>query len=327
MNPFAYARAGDMAQAIATVAGDPEAAFLAGGTTLVDLMKEGVETHHMVVDINALPLGEVTADRDGVHVGAMVRNSDLGRHPLIRDRYPMLAEAMLAGASGQLRNMATVGGNLMQRTRCPYFRDLATPCNKRVPNSGCSAMEGYNRGHAVLGTSDACIATHPSDMAVALVALDAVVRMSGPQGERRVPIGDFHRLPGKSPHLETALEHGELITGIDLPDVPVAAHSRYLKVRDRASYEFALASAAVALRVEDGRVKEARIALGGIATKPWRAAAAEQNLIGQPPDEDSFRRVAHVALAGAQPRQYNAFKVGLAKRTIVSALTQVVRLG
>lgn len=325
MNRFGYAQATDAASAIATVTASEDAIFLAGGTTLIDLMKEGVETHGTLVDINALPFGEVRADGDGIHIGAMVRNSDLGRHPLIRQRYPMLSQALLAGASGQLRNMATVGGNLLQRTRCPYFRDTAMPCNKRAPGSGCSALDGYNRGHAILGTSAACIATHPSDMAVALVALDATVRTLGPQGERRIPIDEFHTLPGATPHIESALDRGELITGIDLPNLPMAANSHYLKVRDRASYEFALTSAAVALEVNDGVVKDARIALGGVATKPWRVRAAELHLVGKPAGREAFAAAADMAVQGAAPRQHNAFKVALAKQTIVAALTEVAR--
>lgn len=325
MNLFSYARADTVAAAVAALAADPKARFVAGGTTLVDLMKEGVEVPDTVIDINGLPLDELVVGPAGVHVGAMVRNSDLARHPVVRDRYTMLSQALLAGASGQLRNMATLGGNLMQRTRCPYFRDTAMPCNKRVPGSGCGALDGYNRSHAVLGASESCIATHPSDMAVAMVALDAVVRIAGPNGERRVPAGEFHRLPGDTPHIETALAPGELITGVDLPPLPAGMTSTYLKVRDRASYEFALASAAVGLQVEGGTVRAARIALGGVATKPWRAPTAERALVGQPADEAVFRAAADGALEGAVARQHNGFKIELAKRTLVRALMDVAR--
>jgi xanthine dehydrogenase YagS FAD-binding subunit len=326
VNRIGYARTADVASAVATVNGNPEAAYLAGGTTLVDLMKLGVETPRVLVDVNKLPLSELAVDKDGLHIGAMVRNSDLATHPVVRQRFPMLSQALLAGASGQLRNMATVGGNLMQRTRCPYFRNVSMACNKRTPGSGCAAMEGYNRGHAVLGTSEHCIATHASDMCVALVALDAVVRTIGREGERRIPIGEFHRLPGDSPQIETAPRHGELIVAVELPLRPIAANSCYLKVRDRASYEFALASAAVALQVENGAISDARIALGGVATKPWRAAAAERALVGKRPALDSFKSAAKAALEGAQARKFNRYKIELARRTIVQALAQVARI-
>jgi xanthine dehydrogenase YagS FAD-binding subunit len=324
VNPVAYARADSAASALATLAAHPNGAFLAGGTTIVDLMKEGVETPDVLVDINALPFDKITVDDAGVHVGAMVRNSDLAVHPEVARRYPMLAEALLAGASGQLRNMATVGGNLMQRTRCPYFRNPSMPCNKREPQSGCSALDGYNRGHAILGTSPHCIATHPSDMAVALVALEAVVRTLGATGdERRIPIGDFHFRPGETPHIETALRRDELIIGLDIPPLPMAVRSHYVKVRDRASYEFALTSGAVALGIQNGVIREARIALGGVATKPWRATAAERHLIGERASSKVFAAAAEAALADAQPRQHNAFKVELAKRTLIVALSDV----
>jgi xanthine dehydrogenase YagS FAD-binding subunit len=250
-----------------------------------------------------------------------VRNSDMAHHDLIRSRYPLLSRAILAGASPQLRNMATTGGNLLQRTRCYYFRDTSAPCNKRDPGAGCSALDGYNRIHAVLGTSEHCIATHPSDLSVALAALDAVVRLSGRSGERTVPFNDFHVTPGDRPERETVIEPGELITAVDIPPLPFAARSVYLKVRDRASYAFALASAAVALDMQGGTIRDARVALGGVATKPWRAREAERALLGQRADPVSYRAAADAALSGAVPRTHNAFKIELAKRTLVRALT------
>lgn len=322
MRPFSYTRAEEENEAVAA-AQDANASFVAGGTCLIDLMKLGVQTPGRLVDINPLPLSQVQDLGNGVRVGANVRNSDLAYHSLIRDRYPVLAEALLAGASPQLRNMATVGGNLMQRTRCYYFRDTATPCNKREPGSGCSAIDGLNRIHAILGTSRHCIATHPSDMCVALVALDAVIRTRGPQGERTIPIVDFHLVPGDHPERETVLEHGELITAVDLPARPFAARSHYIKVRDRASYAFALASAAVALDMQGGRIRECRVALGGVGTKPWRAHEAEKVLMGKEPGEAIYRAAAEAALRGARTHKYNAFKVELAKRTIVRALSEV----
>jgi xanthine dehydrogenase YagS FAD-binding subunit len=254
-------------------------------------------------------------------VGALVRNSDMAYHELIRARYPLLSRAILAGASAQLRNMATTGGNLLQRTRCYYFRDLAAECNKREPGSGCAALDGYNRIHAVLGTSEHCIATHPSDMCVALAALDAVVRLTGSSGERTVPVTDFHLVPGNRPERETVLEPGELVTAVDIPPLPFARQSTYLKVRDRASYAFALASAAVALDVQNGEIREARIALGGVATKPWRARDAERMLVGRPPTRSTYESSAKAALAGATARTHNAFKIELATRTLIRALT------
>jgi xanthine dehydrogenase YagS FAD-binding subunit len=327
MNRIGYARAQDVASAIASVAGNTDAAFLAGGTTLVDLMKIDVERPRVLIDVNKLPLGDIAVGKDGgLKIGAMVRNTDLAEHPAVRQHFPVLSQALLAGASGQLRNMATVGGNLMQRTRCTYFRDVSMACNKRKPGSGCAAMEGFNRGHAVLGTSEHCIATHPSDMSVALVALNAVVRTAGPDGERRIPIGEFHRLPGDTPQIETALRHGELIVEVELPAQVVAANSHYLKVRDRSSYEFALASAAVALHVENGTIGDARLALGGLGTKPWRAIAGERALIGKKPSLETFKDAAAAALQGAQPHKYNGYKVELGQRTIVRALTEVARI-
>jgi xanthine dehydrogenase YagS FAD-binding subunit len=322
MNPFSFQYAQQADEAIAAVSGNPHAEFLAGGTTLVDLLRLNVETPAALVDINALPLTKIENLPDGgVRIGSMVRNSDLANDATIRKRYPVLSEALLSGASPQLRNMATVGGNLMQRTRCYYFRDAVSPCNKRQPGSGCAALDGYNRIHALLGTSDKCIATHPGDMPVALAALDAVVRTRRRGGgERAIPLVDFHVPYGEDPARESVLEHGELITAVDLPALPWLARSTYLKVRDRASYEFALASAAVALDLDQGKIRAARVALGGVGTKPWRSREAEQALTGAPVGEAAFRAAAEAALQGARPRQHNAFKVELAKRTLTRAL-------
>ena len=290
MNPFTYSHANRPEEAVAAVAKNPRAAFVAGGTTLVDLLRLDVMTPAALVDVNALPLAKIESlPGGGVRIGAMVRNSDLANDPAIRRRYPVLSEALLSGASPQLRNMATVGGNLMQRTRCYYFRDAVSPCNKRQPGSGCAALGGFNRIHAVLGTSDRCIATHPGDMPVALAALDAIVHTRRPGGgERAIPLTDFHVSYGEDPARESVLEHGELITAVELPAVPWFARSAYLKIRDRASYEFALASAAVALDLDRGgsrAIRAARVALGGVATKPWRSREAEQVLIGGKPQE------------------------------------------
>jgi xanthine dehydrogenase YagS FAD-binding subunit len=323
MEPFRYVTATDerSARHAAAAAG---ARYLAGGTTLVDLMKLHVERPPTIVDINPLPLTAIDELADGtIRIGAMVRNSDMAHHALIRSRYPLLSQAVLAGASVQVRNMATTGGNLLQRTRCYYFRDTSAACNKREPGSGCAAIDGCNRIHAVLGTSERCIATHPSDMCVALAALDAVVRLAGPRGERTVPLTDFHLLPGDHPERESVVEAGELITAVDVPPLPFATRSTYVKVRDRASFAFALASAAVALDLRDGVIRAARVALGGIATKPWRAHEAERVLAGRPPELSAFRAAADAALAGAVPRAHNAFKIELAKRTMVRALVRV----
>lgn len=324
MHPFVFTAATDEGTATELVAASQSTRYLAGGTTLVDLMKLEVERPSHLVDITALPLATIESRPDGgLRVGAMVRNSDLAQHALVRARYPVLSQALLAGASPQLRNMATTGGNLLQRTRCYYFRDTATPCNKRDPGSGCAALDGINRIHAVLGTSQHCIATHPSDMAVALAALEAVVRVRGPRGEREIPLDAFYLIPGTHPERETTLEHGELIVAVDLPPLPWATRSLYLKVRDRASYAFALASAAVALDVQDGVIRGARLALGGVATKPWRAREAERALVGGRATAASFQEAAEAALAGAVPRAHNAFKIELAKRTIMRALAKV----
>ena len=300
----------------------PGAKFIAGGTNLLDLMKLQVETPTLLVDVNRLPLAAVAARPDGgLRIGALVRNSDLANHPLVRDGYPLLSQALLAGASAQLRNMATVGGNLLQRTRCYYFRDTAMPCNKREPGTGCSAIGGVNRMHAILGTSDACIATHPSDMAVALAALDAeVVRARAGTGSARIPIADFHRLPGDTPQRDTKLEPGELITAVDLPPSPFAARSHYRKVRDRASYAFALVSVAAALDIATASSATPRIALGGVAHKPWRSPPPKRQLIGKPLEPRRRRARARRRVAGARPLKDNAFKVELARRSIARAL-------
>jgi xanthine dehydrogenase YagS FAD-binding subunit len=322
MNPFSYAHANRPEEAVAAVSKNRQAKFVAGGTTLVDLLRLDVETPDHLVDINALPLARIeTLPGGGVRIGALVRNSDLANDRTIRQRYPVLSEALLSGASPQLRNMASVGGNLMQRTRCYYFRDTVYPCNKRVPGSGCSALEGYNRIHAVLGTSDKCIATSPGDMPVAMVALDAVVHTRRPNGaERAIPLTDFHVSYGEDPARESVLEHGELITAVELPATPWFARSHYLKVRDRASYEFALASAAVALDLDGGRIRAARVALGGVGTKPWRSPEAEQALTGQKAEEATYRAAAEAALRGAKAQKHNGFKIELAKRTVARAL-------
>ena len=321
MNPFRYERAQDASGAVALLAGAPNGVFLAGGTNLVDHLRLGVRHPDLLVDITRLPYDRIEPLPDGgVRIGAMVRNSDLAADRTIRTRYPLLAQALLAGASGQLRNLATTGGNLLQRTRCVYFQDISKPCNKRVPGSGCSAREGYHRELAILGTSEACIATHPSDMAVALAALDAVVHVLGPQGERTIPLVEFYRLPGDEPERDTVLEHSELITAVDLPPLAFATHSHYRKVRDRASYAFALVSVAAALDVAGGVVRDVRMALGGVAPKPWRAVRAEAVLRGAPATEEVFGRAAEAELADAQPLPGNAFKVPLARNVIVRAL-------
>ena len=319
MREFSYTRVNDVDAAVRAGA-EPGAKYLGGGTNLIDLMKGGIERPQKLVDISRLPLAGIEQiPGGGLRIGAAAPNSDIAAHPLVKERYPLLSQALLAGASPQLRNMATAGGNLLQRTRCHYFYDTAfTACNKRSPGSGCAALEGHNRMHAILGASGQCIAVHPSDMAVALAALEATVRVRGAKGERAIPLADFHRLPGDTPQHETNLEAGELITAIELPPSPFT-HNHYLKVRDRASYAFALVSVAAALQMEQGVVRSARIALGGVAHKPWRAAEAERMLAGQPLDEGALRRAADAALARARPYKENAFKVELAKRAIVRA--------
>jgi xanthine dehydrogenase YagS FAD-binding subunit len=284
-------------------------------------MKLHVETPEHLIDINALPLENVELTNEGVRIGALVRNSDLAYHPLVAERYPVLSQALLAGASGQLRNMATLGGNILQRTRCPYFRDITYPCNKRELGSGCAARDGYNRNHAILGGSDHCVAVMPSDMCVALVALDALVQIQGLHGERSVPLVNFHVLPEDHPERETVLAPGELIIAVDIPALPFATKSHYWKVRDRTSYAFALVSVAAALEVVDGTIQQARLAMGGVGTRPWRANDAEAALVGQPANRETYHAAAEVALRNAQPLRYNAFKIELAKRTIVRVLT------
>src|SRR5438067_12346401 len=318
MKPFRYERASDASTAVALLAQTPTGAFLGGGTNLVDLMKLGVAQPETLIDVSHLPYDHVELLPDGsVRIGAAVRNSDLAADRTIRSRYPLLAQALLAGASGQLRNLATTGGNLLQRTRFVYFQDVSKQCNKREPGSGCPARDGYHRNLAILGASEACIATHPSDMAVAMVALDAVVRVLGPNGERTIPLVNFHRLPGDEPQRDTVLERGELITAVDLPPLAFATRSHYRKVRDRASYAFALVSVAVAIDVADGKVRDARIAFGGVAHVPWRATKAESVLRGAPVTEESFRQAADAELADAQPLRDNAFKAPLARNTLV----------
>ena len=327
MRPLRYARATDVDGAVATVAADPDSAFLAGGTTEVDLIRLGVARPRTLVDINALPLADVDDLGAGLRVGALARMSDVARDPRVVARYPAVAQALLLGASEQLRNMASIGGNLCQRTRCPYFRDDVSPCNKREPGSGCSALDGISRGHAILGTSEHCIATHPSDVAVPLVAFDAVVHTVGPSGTRAIPIGDFYLQPGATPEVEHPLEHGELIVAVELPALPLAQRSLYLKYRDRQSYEFALVSVAAAVAVEDGVVTAARLALGGVGTVPWRARLAEQRLVGAPATAERFAGAVAAELAPARPRPDNAFKVALAQRAIVRGLTRATQGG
>jgi xanthine dehydrogenase YagS FAD-binding subunit len=330
MNPFTYSRASDASQAVAEISAKPQGKFLGGGTNLIDLMKMGVETPAQLIDINRLPLAQIEElpDGKGIRIGALARNSDVAEHELIKTRYPVLSEALLSGASPQLRNMATVGGNLLQRTRCYYYYDPAFPaCNKRHPGSGCGAIEGYNRIHAILGQSEQCIATHPSDMCVALAALDAIVRVRGPTGERDIPFGDFHRLPGDTPERDTNLAPDELIVAVDLPAMSFATRSHYLKVRDRASYAFALVSVAAALDLDASKkIKAARVALGGVAHKPWRANAAEKKSVGEKADEQTFRAAAEAELAPAKGYKYNSFKIELAKRAIVRALSTVTAM-
>ena len=327
MNPFTYTRAATVDDAIAGIA-QPESKLLGGGTSLIDLMKMGVEQPAHLVDITRLPLTAIEEHAGGVRIGAMARNSDAAEHALIRERYPVLSQALLAGASQQLRNMATMGGNLMQRTRCYYFYDPSyAECNKRRPGSGCAAIRSYNRIHAILGASPQCIATHPSDMCVALAALDAVIQVRSSSGERSIAMADFHRLPGTTPHLDTNLRPSELITSIDLPAMPYARRSHYLKVRDRNSYAFALVSVAAALDIDPGgAIRAARIAMGGVAHQPWRRTSAEQRLVGQKAGDAAFQAAAAEMVRGAQPYRDNRFKVELARRSVVRALTTTAGL-
>ena len=326
MTPFQYSRASDVADAISQIAADPAAKFIAGGTNLIDLMKYDVEHPARLIDISQLPLKNVEETPDGgLLIGALVPNSDLAYHPLIEQRYPLLASAILAGASQQLRNMASTGGNLVQRTRCFYFYDAVTPCNKRAPGSGCSAISGINRINAILGTSEACIATHPSDMCVALAALEAKVHVTGPGGARVIAFADFHRLPGDTPERDTNLGPDEIITAIELPRKGFDANYSYLKIRDRLSYAFALISVAAALELEGDTIKEARLALGGVAHKPWRDPAAEAALRGQRVGESAFAKAADLLLQGARGYGHNSFKIGLARRAILRTLSQAAR--
>lgn len=340
MRPFAYSRADNVQAAIHTPAisdAQIETAsvhashqYLAGGTTLIDLMKLDVMRPRNVTDINALehtPSGEISFGPRGLHLGALVRMSTAAEHADVRENYPVIAQSLELAASAQIRNMASLGGNVLQRTRCTYFRDTSYgACNKREPGSGCAALEGVNRSHAVLGTTDSCIASYPGDFAQALIALDAEVELAGPKGSRRVHFAELHRLLGNTPHVETILEPGELILAFMVPPAPWAKRSLYLKVRDRQSYEFALASAAVALDLDGGTIRDARIALGGVAALPWRAHEAEQKLKGRRPDDEAFNEAASTAFAGAKPREHNAFKVQLGKLTLVRALRQAATM-
>ncbi|MGO4706768.1 xanthine dehydrogenase family protein subunit M [Microvirga sp. 2MCAF38] len=323
---FQYARANDVADAVRQLGAEPTAKFIAGGTNLLDLMKEDVERPTRLIDITRLPLSKIEETADGgVRIGALVTNADLAWSALIAQRYPVLASAILAGASAQLRNMASTGGNLLQRTRCLYFYDTATPCNKREPGSGCSAIKGLNRINAILGTSDTCIATHPSDMCVALAALEAKVHVAGLKGERIIPFANFHRLPGNTPQRDTNLDTSEIVTAVELPVQGFAKNYTYLKIRDRLSYAFALVSVAVGLEMDGNTIRQARFALGGVAHKPWRDQSAEATLIGQVASPDIFKRAAGLALRDAKGFEHNTFKIELAHRTIVRALTQAAQ--
>ena len=323
---FSYTRAHDVADAVRQIAADPAAKFIAGGTNLIDLMKENVARPLHLIDIAHLPLDKIEETSDGgLRIGALVPNSDLAYHPEIEARYPLLGSAILAGASQQLRNMASTGGNLLQRTRCFYFYDTATPCNKRVPGSGCSAIDGVNRMHAILGTSEHCIATHPSDMCVALAALEARVLVTGTGGARSIAFADFHRLPGDTPEIDSTVRPDEIITAIELPPKGFAGNYTYLKIRDRLSYAFALVSVAVGLEIDGGMIKEARLALGGVAHKPWRDRDVEAQLTGAPPTSETFQRAAETMLHDARGFGHNDFKIELARRSIVRGLTQAAR--
>jgi xanthine dehydrogenase YagS FAD-binding subunit len=328
VRPFTYTTAPDTATAVRLIAARRGAKFLAGGTNLVDLMREGIEQPELVVDVRGLPIGGIAASADGgLTLGAAATNTAVANHRFVRERYPLVAQAVLAGASGQIRNMATVGGNLMQRTRCAYFYDRASRCNKRVPGLGCDALEGFNRYHAILGASEQCIAVHPSDLCVALAALDATVRVVGPNGGRALLFEEFHRLPGDTPHVETVLSADELITAVEIAPLECARRSVYRKIRDRSSYAFALVSVAAVLETSDGVVTTARIALGGVAHKPWRARRAEQVLLGAPATPEVFSRAAEAELAPAVGREHNAFKIELAKRAIVGVLEELAGNG
>lgn len=325
MRDFSYARAVTVHEAVGLVSTLRNAKFLGGGTNLVDLMRENIEQPDALVDVTRLPLSGITETAEGgISIGAEVRNSAVANHPLIRQRYPVLSQAILFGASGQIRNMATVGGNVMQRTRCYYFYDEAARCNKRNSGAGCDAIDGFNRIHAILGVSEHCIATHPSDMCVALAALDATVRVDGPNGQRAIPFQEFHSLPGETPHVETVLRTHELITAVELPSLPFAKRSLYRKIRDRASYAFALVSVAAAVEIEDGKIRNARLALGGVAPKPWRALEAERVLSGAQANIETFRAAADAELTNARGYRDNRFKIELTRRTIASVLSELV---
>ena len=320
MNQFQYVRPAQVPGATKAITNGANTQFLAGGTNLIDLMKMGVVAPEKLVDINNLPLKKIEGNAGGISIGALASNTEVAEHPLIKANFPLLALAINAGASPQLRNMATVGGNLMQRTRCPYFFDTAMPCNKRVPGSGCGALEGYNRMHALFGASDKCIAVNPSDMNVALTALDATVHVSGAKGKRAIKISDFHRLPGQHPELDNTLQKGELITSVDLPASSFNKNVHYLKVRDRTSYAFALVSAAVALNIENNTIEGARLAMGGVAHKPWRLTETEAFLKGKPVSLDVFKQASQIAMQGAKAYEYNKFKLTLAPNTLLQAL-------
>ncbi|HEY8125214.1 MAG TPA: xanthine dehydrogenase family protein subunit M [Methylocystis sp.] len=323
MIDFDYVKASDISDAVRQIAEHPAAKFIAGGTNLIDLMKEDVEQPTRLIDITSLPLNEIhETQAGGLKIGALVPNSDLAYAEPITQRYPLLSSAILAGASPQLRNMASTGGNLLQRTRCLYFYDTTTPCNKRSPGSGCGAAEGFNRMNAILGWSQSCIAVHPSDMCVALAALEAVVHVAGPKGDRVIPSVEFHRLPGDTPEIDTNLARDEIITAIELPSGTFPRHYSYLKIRDRLSYAFALVSVAAALRIEGGAITSARVALGGVAHKPWRVPDAEQSLAGEAPGRRAFSKAAEIILQGAEGFAHNRFKIELARRAIVRALEQ-----
>jgi xanthine dehydrogenase YagS FAD-binding subunit len=323
MMAFSYLRAGNVAEAVSAIAADPTAKFIAGGTNLIDLMKYDVERPTRLIDITRLPLNTIEDTADGgLRIGALVTNTDVAYDPRVERRYPLLSSAILAGASPQLRNAATMGGNLLQRTRCYYFYDPGTPCNKRAPGSGCPAITGTNRIHAILGTSEHCIATHPSDMCVALAALEAIVHVEGPGGKRQIPFADFHRLPGDTPEVDTNLRRDEIIAAVELPPASFATNYTYLKLRDRLSYAFALVSVAAALRIENGVIAEARLALGGVSHKPWRNTGAEAALRGKPAKTDSFTATADLVLKEAKGYKHNAFKIELARRAILRALSQ-----
>ncbi|GGP55376.1 FAD binding domain-containing protein [Saccharothrix coeruleofusca] len=323
MRAFGYTVAKDPADAVRLVTTTPGATFIAGGTDLLNLMKDGAQAHDHLVDLNRLDMAEVRAQGAGVRIGALARMRHVAEHRRVREGFPVLAQALLASASPQLRNMAAIGGNLLQRTRCGYFRDSGSACNKREPGSGCPALEGYSRGHAILGGSDHCIATHPSDLAVALLALDASVHVLGPDGARRIPIADFHLLPGSTPERENALRRGELITHVEVPDSHAAAHSRYLKLRDRATFEFAVVSVAAALELRGGVVRDVRLAFGGVATKPWRSAEAEAALRGKPLTAANVAEAGRALVRGAAPRPDNAFKVELVQRAMAGVLAEL----